>query len=199
MKLIVIFVLMTMFPLTTRAQETTNLYTVNPSASRVAFTIFGSMIFKIRRDGTFKDFTGELAYDPVRPADTHVDLTVYTGSVDMHDASHDRLMKSEEFFDVEHYPTMHFISTSAEVTSGGSLAITGNMTIRGVTRAMTIPVKIHPPTADAATSAVFETTFPIDRTAFGLNGNPGWGGLTLKIAKDVEIHLAIATTVLRRD
>jgi polyisoprenoid-binding protein YceI len=45
---------------------------VNQAASSVGFTIYGSMIFKIHRDGTFKDFTGELAYDSARPSNTHV-------------------------------------------------------------------------------------------------------------------------------
>ncbi len=197
MKFIVTIVLMLLVPPTARAQESMNLYAVNQSASSIGFTIFGSMLFKIRRDGRFKDFSGELAYDPGRPADTHVDLTVYTSSVDMHNASQDQLLKSEEFFDVARYPTMRFTSTSAEAKSAGELAITGDMTIRGVTRPMTILVKMHTPGAVGSPApAVFETTFPIDRTDFGLNGNPGWGGFTLKIAKNVEIHLSIATVAL---
>jgi polyisoprenoid-binding protein YceI len=69
----------------------------------------------------------------------------------------------------------------------------GDMTIRGVTRKMTIPVKLRQDGQSAQAGAVFETTFPIDRTEFGLNGNPAWGGFSLKIAKSVQIHIAIAT------
>jgi polyisoprenoid-binding protein YceI len=180
------------------AEDGQSLYTVNQSQSSVGFTIHGSMIFKVSRDGLFRNFTGELAYDPAQPASTRVDLTVYTGSVDMHDHDHDQLMKSGEFFDVEHFPTMHFLSSSAEVRSDGTLAMTGELTIRGVTKTMTIPVKLKPSARPDGTGAVFEATFPIDRTDFGLNGNPGWGGFTLKIAKDVQIHLAIATAVITR-
>ncbi|HVZ20180.1 MAG TPA: YceI family protein [Vicinamibacterales bacterium] len=176
--------------------EPTELYSVNQAASSVGFTIYGSMIFKIKRDGQFKDFSGELSYDPQHPGSTHVDLTVYTASVDMHNAEHEQLMKSGEFFDVDHYPTMHFASASAEIKPDGSLAMTGDMTIRGVTRRMTIPVKLRPSTAAGQSEgAVFETSFPIDRTDFGLNGNPGWGGAILKIAKNVQIHISIATTL----
>jgi polyisoprenoid-binding protein YceI len=151
------------------------------------------MIFKVKRDGRFKNFTGELSYDPAHPADTHVDLTVYTDSVDMHNPENDQLMKSGEFFDVQHFPTMHFTNSSTEVRPDGTLEMTGHMTIRGVTKRMTIPVKLRDP--QSAHGAVFEATFPIDRTDFGLNGNPGWGGFTLKIAKNVQIHLAIATSI----
>ena len=199
MKLIVTIVLsLAMATAASASPEAVGLYTVNQTASSVGFTIYGSMIFKIHRDGMFKDFTGELAYDPARPADTHVDLTVYTGSVDMHNTEHDQLMKSPEFFDVERFPTLHFTSAGAEVKPDGTLAMTGDMTIRGVTRRMTIPVKVRQSPAAEGSGALFETTFPIDRTEFGLNGNPGWGGFTLKIAKNVQIHLAIATAVVTR-
>src|SRR5882672_5125206 len=85
----------------------TDVYTFNRAASAVGFTISASMIFKIKEDGSFKDFSGNLSYDPARPADTQMDLTVYTASVDTHDSEHDQMLKSGDFFDVEHFPTMH--------------------------------------------------------------------------------------------
>src|SRR5215467_6655795 len=94
---------------------TSSVYAVDHAASSIGFTIYGSMIFKIRRDGLFKDFSGQLSYNPANPAGTHVDLTVYTDSIDMHDAGNNRLMKSSDFFDVAHFPTMHFSNTSANV------------------------------------------------------------------------------------
>jgi polyisoprenoid-binding protein YceI len=169
-------------------------YTVNQAASSIGFTISGSkMFFKFKRDGQFKDFNGELSYDPAHPVNAHVDLTVYTGSVDMHDPDNNQLLKSGEFFDVDHFPTMHFTNSATAVRADGTLEMIGDMTIRGVTRKMTIPVKLRQDGQSAQAGAVFETTFPIDRTEFGLNGNPAWGGFSLKIAKSVQIHIAIAT------
>ena len=198
MKVIVTLVFAVAAASVAHADDSQSLYTVNQAQSSIGFTIHGSMIFKVSRNGLFKDFTGELAYDPAQPANTRVDLTVYTGSVDMNNHEHDQLMKSGEFFDVEHFPTMRFLSSSAEVRPDGTLAMTGDLTIRGVTKTMTIPVKLKPSSQPDGTGATFEATFPIDRTDFGLNGNPGWGGFTLKIAKDVQIHLAIATAVITR-
>src|SRR5580765_2449624 len=71
-------------------------YTLNRAASAVGFTISASMIFKVKENGSFKDFTGSLSYDPARPADTRVDLTVYTGSVDTHNSEHDQMLKSPD-------------------------------------------------------------------------------------------------------
>jgi polyisoprenoid-binding protein YceI len=175
-------------------ETTAAVYTVNQAASSIGFTISGSkMFFKFKRDGQFKNFNGELSYDPAHPANAHVDLTVYTASVDMHDSDNNQLLKSGEFFDVDHFPTMHFTSSATAVRPDGTLEMIGDMTIRGVTKKMTIPIKLRQDSQSAAAGAVFETTFPIDRTDFGLNGNPAMGGFSLKISKSVQIHIAIAT------
>jgi polyisoprenoid-binding protein YceI len=171
-------------------------YSLNRAASSVGFSISGSMLFKVKRDGSFKDFTGNMTYDPADPSNTHMDLTVYTGSVDMHDAENTQLLKSPDFFDVEHFPTMHFVSASTATAPDGTISMTGDMTIRGVTKRLTIPVKMHRDSAGAGLSgAIFESTFQIDRTEFGLNGVPKWGGLKVSVSKKVDIHIAIATTM----
>jgi polyisoprenoid-binding protein YceI len=174
----------------------TGAYTFNRAASAVGFTISASMIFKVKENGTFNDFTGSLSYDPARPADTHVDLTVYTGSVDTHNSEHDQMLKSPDFFDVERFPTMHFVSASTFTKPDGTLSMTGDMTIRGVTKRMTIPVALRRDSAaNDQSGAVFESTFQIDRTEFGLNGLPKWNGFKVSIAKNVAVHIAIATSV----
>jgi polyisoprenoid-binding protein YceI len=176
-----------------------SVYTVNHGGSSIGFTISGSkMFFKFKRDGQFTDFNGQLSYDPAHPCDARVNLTVYTSSVDMHDAENNQLLKSSGFFDVDRFPTMHFTNSATEVRPDGTLEMIGDMTIRGVTRKMTIPVKLRQASKSAQAGAVFEATFPIDRTDFGLNGDPAWGGLSLKIARSVQIHMAIATAILTR-
>ena len=175
--------------------STTDVYTLNRAESAVGFTISASMIFKVKRDGAFKDFTGNLQYDPAHPANTQMDLTVYTGSVDMHNAEHDELLKSGAFFDVEHFPTMHFVSTGTAARADGTFLMTGDMTIRGVTRHMTIPIKMRPNAGPGSLSSPrFESDFQIDRAEFGLNGSAKAGGLKVSISKKVDIHIAIATS-----
>src|SRR5689334_17837442 len=81
-----------------QAQESSGgTYTLNQAASAVGFSISGSMIVKVKEKGSFKQFDGSLSYDPGRPADTHLDLTVYTASVDTHSVEHNDLLKSGEF------------------------------------------------------------------------------------------------------
>lgn len=171
-------------PLAAAAQPADE-YTLGPQGSVVGFTIFAKMLFTVKKDGQFKDFTGQVSYDPARPADTHVDLTVYTASVDMHNPEHESMLRSGDFFDVDRFPTMRFVSTGTEVRTDGSMALTGDLTIRGVTKHIAVPVKMR--------NTMFDATFQIDRTEFGLNGTPKWGGMNVSIAKNVQIHIAIAT------
>src|SRR5262249_32672396 len=149
---------------------------------------------KIKRDGQFKDFDGKVSYDPAHPTNTQVDLTVYTDSVDMHNAGHEQLLKSKDFFDVERFPTMHFTSSSAAARPDGTVVMTGEMTIRGITKQLTVPVKVHQDGGSiAARGPILETTFQIDRTEFGLNGSPSLGGFKFSISKNVQIHIVMAT------
>jgi polyisoprenoid-binding protein YceI len=171
----------------------TSAYRLNRPASAVGFTISGSNLFKFKREGQFNEFTGQLSYDPRTPASAQVDLTVYTSSIDIHDAGHNQLLKSGAFFDVEHFPTMHFSGTATGIRSDGTSWMTGDMTIRGITRRMTIPVKLRQgPQPGGLAGAMFESTFEIDRTKFGLNGTPKAAGFNVSISKNVQIRVAIA-------
>jgi polyisoprenoid-binding protein YceI len=182
-------------PVVARAQTpSAGVYMLDRAASMVSFTLYGSAIFKIKKDGYFKDFTGLVSFDPERPADTRVDLTVNAASIDTKNSAHDDLLRSGEFFDVAHYPTIHFASESANMRPDGTLSVTGDMTIRGITRRMTIPVTLRPTTLPGTTpGAAFESTFQIDRTQFGLNGSASQYGFHVSISKKVQIHIAIAT------
>jgi polyisoprenoid-binding protein YceI len=161
-------------------------------ASAVGFTVYVKALFTIKQEGQFTDFDGQVTYDPADPAATRLNLTVYTASVDTHDASHDEMLRSADFFDVARYPTMHFVTTQVSVGQDGHLAVAGDLTIRGVTRRLEVPVTIRRAFGlDPVTGTRFEATFDIDRTDFGLNGSPKYGGLNISVAKKVRIHLAL--------
>jgi polyisoprenoid-binding protein YceI len=64
--------------------------------------------------------------------------------------------------------------------------------IRGITKRITVPVRLASSAAGAQHVPVLETTFQIDRTEFGLNGAPRWGGVKVSIGRNVKIHIAVA-------
>jgi polyisoprenoid-binding protein YceI len=176
------------------AETPSAVVTSGGTGNLVDFTVFGRALLPIKREGRFTDFAGQLSYDPARPADTHVDITVYTSSVDVRDAEQNALLRSDKFFDVERYPTMHFASVNATPQRDGTLTLSGDLTIRGITKRIMTPLRLRA----AGAKSFLETTFQIDRTDFGINGIPGFGGPLVSIAKKVQIHIAIATGSLPR-
>ena len=178
----------------TPAQAETATYALDRTASAVDFTIYASKIFRFKREGQFTEFTGQMSFDPENLLGTKVDLTVYTSSVDIHNDEHNQLLKSGAFFDVERFPTMQFTSSSTEMKPDGTFSMTGDLTIRGITQRMTIPVKLKlAPETGGPSSALFESTFEIDRTEFGLTGVAKTPGFNVSISKKVQIHIAMAT------
>src|SRR5690349_420965 len=168
-------------------------YTVDRGASTVAFTVSARALFTLKKDGVFNDFSGLVSYDPADPAATRMDLTIYTASVDLRNPGQEELLRSAEFFDADHHPTMRFVSTGAVPRADGGLDVAGDLTIRGVTRHLVVPMRILPRTG--STPAAFDSNFQIDRTEFGLNGGgPKARSFKVSIGKTVGIHLAIAPT-----
>ena len=171
-------------------------YALDRTASTVDFTLYASKIFKFKREGQFTEFTGQLSLDPKNLLGTQVDLTVYTSSVDIHNDEHNQLLKSGDFFDVGRFPTMQFTSSSTDMKPDGTFSVTGDLTIRGITQRMTIPVKLKlAPESGGPSTALFESTFEIDRTEFGLTGIAKTHGFNVSISKKVQIHIALATSL----
>jgi polyisoprenoid-binding protein YceI len=167
-------------------------YRVDCESSVVDFTLSARRaLFTVHRQGQFREFTGDISYDPVNPAATQVDLTVYTDSVNLDNVEQEDLLRSDEFFDVERHPTMHFASTAVAPEAAGELSVTGDLTIRGITRRLTVPIRVMPQDTDGTTT--FDTTFQIDRTQFGLiGGGPRSREFKVSIGRNVAIHMAIA-------
>jgi polyisoprenoid-binding protein YceI len=96
-----------------------------------------------------------------------VDFDVDTASVDTKNRNRDETLRSVDFLDVAKYPLMRFRSTRVVPRSGNTADVTGNLTIHGVTKAITVPVKL---VGARDRYAGFETTFTIDRRDFGITG-----------------------------
>ena len=165
-------------------------YKIDPTYSNVGFSIYKWTVFK--EEGLFHEFDGEVTYNPADPARSHVNMTVNVGSIDTRQSGRDKVVRSEDFFDTDRYPTMTFSSTAVAPGPDNTLQVTGDLTIRGVTRRITIPVKMlgRNTVPNVGELAGFETSFVIDRTDFGVNGTR-WSGGKLVLSKEVAIHLTI--------
>jgi polyisoprenoid-binding protein YceI len=165
-------------------------YTISKSYSTLSFTATKWMVFK--EEGLFQEFAGAVAYNPADASQCKIEVTVQAASLDTRNAVRDKVLRSDDFFDVEKFPTLSFRSTTVTPTGKDTYAVKGELTIHGVTRRIDVPVKmigarVMPGIGDFAG---FETTFPIDRRDYGVLG-ARWSGNTLAIEPIVTIHLLI--------
>lgn len=165
-------------------------YRISKSYTTLSFTATKWMVFK--EEGLFQDYGGTLTYDPENPAGSAIDVTVQSASLDTRNNGRDNVLRSDDFFDVKKYPTLSFRSTGIATAGADQLNVTGDLTIHGVTKHITVPVRVigvrvMPGIGDFAG---FETTFTIDRRDYSVLGTR-WSGNSMAIDPTVTIHLII--------
>lgn len=92
--------------------------------------------------GRFNDFDGEFTYDAENPENSSVNVTIETASVDSNHGERDRHLRSDDFLHVEEYPQATFKSTSVEMHSEDHATVTGELTLRGVTREVDLDMEM---------------------------------------------------------
>ena len=122
-------------PGTAAVEDISGSYTLDPSHSRLGFSARHAMVTTVR--GAFQAFEGTAVIDAANPGASSVALTIDVSSVDTGTADRDGHLRSADFFDVENHPAMTFVSTSVE-RDGTEWAITGDLTIKGVAKPVTI-------------------------------------------------------------
>ena len=137
--------------------------------------------------GRFNDISGTVVFDKDDPSKSSVELSVPVQSLDTHNSIRDRSLKSPDFFDVKKFPTMTFRSTKVEA-SGDTLKVSGDLTIHGVTKPLTVDFK-----KGGEGKGVFgemrgggETHFTIKRSDFGMNFEQGAVGDEVDIILSLE-------------
>lgn len=168
-----------------------NTYQIDPSHSSANFSIKHMMIAKVH--GGFEKISGTFIYDPSNLAKSSVDVTIDVNSINTREAQRDTHLKSADFFDVEKYPSMTFKSTRIE-KNGSDLKILGDLTIHGVTRAVTLDVEgpseeLKDPWGNAKIGA--SATTKISRKDFGLTWNAALEAGGLLVGDDVSIAIDV--------
>ncbi|HHV21136.1 MAG TPA: YceI family protein [Propionibacterium sp.] len=110
-------------------------YTIDPSHTEVGFVTRHAMVTKVR--GSFNDVTGTASTE-AGLQNAKIDVALQVASVDTRNADRDNHLKSADFFDVEQYPTITFVSTEIVAADDATLRVTGDLTIKDVTRPVTI-------------------------------------------------------------
>lgn len=167
-------------------------YVIDPSHTSVGFTVRHLMVTKVR--GSFEKVSGTVKYDPNEPEKIVIDATIDAASINTREAKRDEHLRSPDFFDVAKHPTLTFKSKKAKVLGKGKLEVIGDLTIRGVTKEVTLQVEgldqeIKDPWGNVRRGATATTR--INRKDFGLAWNQVLETGGVMVGEDVDIQIDV--------
>jgi polyisoprenoid-binding protein YceI len=143
-----------------------------------------------RVSGTFREWSGTIQADPSDWSGASVEVSIKAASIDTRNDSRDTDLRSDKFFDVANHPTITFRSTKVEAI-GTTLRITGELTIRGVTRPVVLEGAVLGVNEGQHPRAGFEASATINRLDYGVTYNRIVEGGGTLLGDDVQIDIAI--------
>ncbi|MCU1254880.1 MAG: YceI [Candidatus Angelobacter sp.] len=172
--------------------QTTTTWNIDPVHSVAEFKVKHMMISNVK--GQFAIVTGILSLDEGDVTRSRVEASLDAASVNTRDAQRDAHLKSADFFDVEKFPTLSFKSTRVSRTGDGELAVGGDLTIRGITRAVVF--NVEGPTAPGKdpwgnTRVGLSATTKVNRKDFGLTWNAALETGGILVGDEVTITLDV--------
>ncbi len=168
-------------------------FVVDKGHSEVGFQVTHLGISKVR--GRFNDFEGQIQVDAAKPATSSVQFTIKTASVDTGHEKRDADLKASGggFFEVDKHPTITFKSTKVEPKGKDLYSVTGDFTLHGVTKPVTLPVKALGPITDpwGNTKYGFEAETTINRKDYGMTWHEVMDAGGLVVSDEVKITIQI--------
>lgn len=165
---------------------------IDPAASGVTFSIGKRLLFVKRLTvvGRFADVQGTLSMDERDPANARAEVTIGAASIDTQQARRDAHLRSAAFFDVARYPTLCFAGRRIEAidTASGRYRVTGDLTIRDITREVCLEARYSPAVTRAGSSRItVALTASLNRHDFGLS----WSNPLIRIADDLTVAIEV--------
>jgi len=158
---------------------------VDPAHSTLAFT---NTYQNVAYSGQFKRFTAKIDYDPADLARARFDVDVDIASLDTQNGERDEAALGADFFDTAKFPHAHFVTTSFRKTADGEVQTDGQLTLRGVTRPVTLVVKFVP----NGDNATLDVSAQLDRLDFGIGAgewaDPSMIGVGVKVHGHLALH-----------
>ena len=166
-------------------------WALDATHSSVDFTVKHMMFAKV--NGTFEKFDATISADAEDLTTADISFTIDVGSVNTRNEDRDNHLRSADFFDAEAYPSITFASTGATKAGEGEYKLTGDLTIRGVTRSETFTVEYLGSGKDpwGNEKAGFHVSGTINRTNYGLKWNAVLETGGVLVGEDVKISLDI--------
>ena len=176
----------------TDVAQLTGEYTFDPAHTQFGFVARHAMVTKVR--GTFNDFEGTAYIDGSDPSRSSAKVVIQAASLDTRNADRDAHLRSNDFFDMEDYPEITFESTSIEQVDAATYRVTGDLTIKGVTK----PVSFELAYTGSATDPFgnlrvgLEGSVSVNRKDWGVNWNAALeaGGVLVSEKATLEFDIS---------
>ena len=174
-----------------RTQPAAGVYEIDKSHSMVEFVSRHLMVTKVR--GRFSEFSGAITVGET-PQESSVEVTIDAASIDSRDEKRDAHLRSPDFLDVENHPTIEFRSTDIEVIDDERLRVTGDLTVRGVTRPVALDATFDGEFADpwGNQRIGFSAATEIDREEWGLTWNVALETGGVLVARRARLELTVS-------
>jgi polyisoprenoid-binding protein YceI len=167
-------------------------WTLDGAHTQVNFSAKHMMVTTVR--GTFHEIDGTIELDETDPTRSRGAFRVTVASVDTNFAARDTHLRSADFFDAEQYPTIEFVATDVEAAGKDRYRVTGDLTIRDVTRPFTFDVAVDGIVQGmgGGRHAGLTATGKLDREAWGLTWNVALEGGGWLVSKDIKLEISVA-------
>ena len=180
----------------TAAPTVTGTYTIDPTHSRIGFMARHAMVTKVR--GSFNEFEGRGYFDAENPANSRLALTIQAASIDTRNADRDAHLRSNDFFAMDSFPQISFVSTGVEAVDESTYRVTGDLTIKDVTRPVTVDFEYTGAAVDPFSNhrIGLEGTTTINRKDWGVNWNAALetGGVLVSEKVTLEFEVSAIRT-----
>lgn len=184
-------------PMSTTAIERSLLtgnYTIDPSHSTLAFVARHAMVTKVR--GAFNEFAGTFTVDAEDPSNATAEVTIEATSIDTRNADRDAHLKSNDFFAMDEYPQLTFRATKVEPKNDSAFHVTGDLTIRGVTKEVDFDLDFTGAVTDpwGNLRVGFEGRTEVNRKDWNLNWNTPLDTGGVLVSEKVTLEFEISAT-----
>lgn len=164
---------------------------IDKTHSHVGFTVRHMVVSKV--PGEFTDFEGTINFDGTNFDKASVTFTIQAASITTNNEKRDAHLKSDDFFAAEKYPTLTFVSKKVTPGENGHFAVTGDLTMRGVTKEVTFDCEFNGVIQDpyGNTRAGFSAETEINRQDFGVSWSKSMDAGGLVVSDNVDINIEI--------
>ena len=172
-------------------------WTADTAHSSVGFAVRHMMVSNVK--GSFDKFTASVDGDPADPASARISAKIEVASVNTREPKRDDHLRSGDFFDAAKFPEMTFASTKVEKVSANKAKVTGNLSLRGVTKPVVLDVEYTAPVKNPWGKTVVGATATgkVNRQDFGVSWSKSLDGGGVLVGDEVTIQLELE--LIRQD